>query len=139
MENKINVEALNEKLLKFAGFMKATDTDGWFEPENQAYLSAKRYQVPDLVNDSNAQIKWIYPKLAANQVSISMAKSFGTISISDGKSCESHKCSYIWSISQGCIQPYLKIFTGSHLDSPTLSFALAVEKYIDNLKSEVRG
>jgi len=122
MDNK-DLKALNEKLLEFAGFKPCTyngtneiiySSSGYILWDNPSgvYIGITDF---DLVNDANAQIKWLYPKL--------MDYAFG------------------WDYDPATLK-YLAYIDGRFIiccmgesnDSPTLAFALAVEKLIDYLE-----
>lgn len=118
-------KALNEKLLKFAGFERFTQAQWDISlyvgcqyckaPDGTIYTAST---APDLVNDANAQIKWLYAKLlkefivirkvyepALSQCEVDLEVSMDEVHIAYNK-------------------------------SETLAFALAVEKYIDSLEKK---
>ncbi len=120
----MDTKALNEKLLKFAGFTftekplpKGKSYKEWKYPESYGYLNQPG--VPDLVNSLDAQAKWIYPKLAQDY---RIDKIY-------------HPITKVWAISLS----HLVVGAEETLYSPydeseSVAFALVVEKLIDSME-----
>ena len=124
-KQKINVKALNEKLLRFAGltfenyFCEKPYTisipDNVKKTYTSYFIGYKKDGKPigrktplDLVHSLDAQSKWLYPKL-------------DTIEITKGRNLP-------WVVNLE--SPHV---SGEHND-PAVAFALACEEYIDRIK-----
>jgi hypothetical protein len=124
-----NIIKLNKKLLEFAGFTDpkvskfySGQWDGRFTaifPQNSE-IPGERSYTPDLVNDANAQIKWIFSRIKELGLRIEFNKDYNT---------DFRQFPFYWSIKRG----QTLVGYGEDMESPTLAFALAIEKLITNL------
>jgi hypothetical protein len=111
---EIDTQKLNEKLLKFAGWSDISEKVGRIPGYEKEYRNNWYEFLPDLVNDANAQIKWLYPELFKQDIVV--------------KTENHHDTSWV-KLIQG-----VGFFTYEYKlgkFNPALAFALAVEKYID--------
>ncbi len=118
MPEKIDTRKLNEKLLRFAGFIQTVHSYHYVNGVkhlkwiNQADMLDRE---PDLVHSLDAQTKWIYPELIKREVFFSLIYFPQLVKF---------KAYYEANIS---------LFTSTDPDNPAIAFALAVEKYIDSV------
>lgn len=75
---KNDEQKLNEKLLRFAGFIKMLEPE-WSQNDNKnlrwIYPNGQKYSMhPNLITSLDLQTKWIYPKLAEAQLEIQLHK-----------------------------------------------------------------
>jgi hypothetical protein len=126
MDTKEKVK-LNEKLLLFTGFTEVRISkfysgqwDGRFTaifPQNSEIPNERSF-TPDLVNDANAQIKWLYPILIKAKLSFAIEYQHENLIY------------HSWIMD---LENISKLYDCDN-DSPTLAFALAVEKLIDSME-----
>lgn len=129
--NDKDLKALNEKLLKFAGFKipineydgkpfkksKYPESDVWERPDKKLITGI---DLPYLVNNPTDQLKWIYPKLYNLPESV-----HGDTTILIEWNSEYRQ----WY----CQLNLLKTFEATDKEQP-VAFALAVAQYIDDLE-----
>ncbi|MFA5299289.1 MAG: hypothetical protein WC389_13955 [Lutibacter sp.] len=126
----MNTKELNEKLLKFAGFIKILKPE-WSQNDNKnlrwIYPNGQKYSThPNLITSLDLQAKWIYPKIAEAQLEIQLHKDWDIQWRNHPYVCQIIKSSHY------------QVGYGEDNDSMSIAFALAVEKYIDGLnKTEV--
>jgi hypothetical protein len=118
--------SLNEKLLKFAGItvgFKQISKDAtnqlhkvWTFPDGTEYFNEPG--MPDLVNDANKQIKWLYPKIISMNYAIYIKHLI-------------HSRANIFRVE---ISDQHSIIATD--ESPTMAFALCCEKLIDSLEKK---
>jgi hypothetical protein len=130
MDNKL----LQSKLAKFAGFKEERFNETpyevcWVEDKNgQVFTSGE----PDLINDSSAQVEYIYPQLieTAKKVNVEFDGIEYSYDIKKGQ----------WFCLIGFINDYgwtsLHDIEASYSEKPAKAFALALEKLIDWLEKD---